>query len=347
LRPNAAAIMDRRKSLQTIQTMGPFVDMRPSMAVSRPQLTMGGGCSPVAEAEPAPWNRVPSAPNFSVPRSSNRRYSSTARMPTVDSKDEITMRALNRRPPVALRATRPLSMVVDQPSPKEGVPDRPATRHGDGRAVMVESDNESQAPPQLDNQFQTQEPLIFSTVSPSRSIKLSGRSSPRRLSSMGALRGAAHGSHAASPVDWHAEIPSKARARFSAQFRPSDIERSHSSLGTYDRSIRSLSPVSSRISKRVSMHSFVPDRPLPLRVQEQIVPFISEPLPQPAPPPNLPLPPVPASISTPHLRLDRSTQSLLNRRSMPQLVDGPPPAPPPSCALPPLPPPKAMGRTQA
>ncbi|CAI4216885.1 unnamed protein product [Parascedosporium putredinis] len=37
-----------------------------------------------------------------------------------------------------------------------------------------------------------------------------------------------------------------------------------------------------------------------------------------------------------HLSVDKS-QAILNRRSMPQLVEGPPPAPPPTCALPPIP----------
>jgi hypothetical protein len=36
------------------------------------------------------------------------------------------------------------------------------------------------------------------------------------------------------------------------------------------------------------------------------------------------------------LQSARASQ-LLSRRSLPQLVEGPPPAPPPSCALPPIP----------
>ncbi|KAK2071137.1 hypothetical protein P8C59_005586 [Phyllachora maydis] len=39
-----------------------------------------------------------------------------------------------------------------------------------------------------------------------------------------------------------------------------------------------------------------------------------------------------------HLRVESLSKAVMQRRSMPQLAEGPPPAPPPTCALPPIPP---------
>jgi hypothetical protein len=53
-----------------------------------------------------------------------------------------------------------------------------------------------------------------------------------------------------------------------------------------------------------------------------------------------PISPARSLLKSPMQRLkgEASPRVLANRRSFPNLVNGPPPAPPPDCALPPLPP---------
>lgn len=325
LRPNASAILDRRKSLQT---MNPLVELRPNAGPQRPHSTLVS--APIAPAGDlgAPAGTGLS-PNFSVPHSSNRRFSSartlTAEAPlplTPPRESEAPSRSLSRRPPTALRISRPLSMVMDQPSPRENIPERPATRHGE-TSKSAEPEFVPLPPSRPESRIQNgRSPTPNPGLGPQSPPRVGAHSSPRRLSSMGALRQPGDASPGAPAVS---SEPPRMRLLHPPQVRAQDPERCHSSIDMYDRGNALSSPP--RVTKRVSMVPFVSDRAAPN-------PMIHE-LP-PAPPPTIPLPPVPTSSNN-HLKVDANAHALLNRRSMPHLAEGPPPAPPPTCALPPIP----------
>ncbi|KAF4126747.1 peptidase family M20 M25 M40 protein [Geosmithia morbida] len=122
LRPNAAAIADRRKSQQML---GPFVELQPAPGARRPPSLSPVGAGPVdlsmSEALSSFSRRFPTR----LPGPGDTSYASILAPPP----DIETLAA--RRPPRALHIARPLSMVEDQPSPKEDVPERPATRHSE------------------------------------------------------------------------------------------------------------------------------------------------------------------------------------------------------------------------
>lgn len=306
LRPNASAIADRRKSMQT---MSPFVE-EPATAPERPvrpQSTMVSGLSP----------------NFSVPSSSSRRFSTRVNTdspppPLSPPRElEVPSRSMSKRPPTALRISRPLSMVMDQPSPRENIPERPATRHGE-TATPEEPELVPLPPSRPASRTQhtrTPTPMIGPSGGPRSMNK---HISPRRLSSMGALREHSIDSPTVA-ID-----PPKLRP-FLPQNRDLNPEKCRSSIDTYDRTNVLASP-SSRVTKRASMLPFIPDQSASNAMLSQ---------PPPAPPPSIPLPPVPKA--TGRSRPTSNAHALLNRRSMPQLAEGPPPAPPPTCALPPIP----------
>ena len=333
LRPNAGAIADRRKSLQT---MSPFLEVRQNQSPpQRPQSTMIGAISSgspvemgmVSSPQPQPQ---PKLPNFSVPQSSNRRFSSlrtlqadAAPLQTPLRMDfHLPSRSGSKRPPTALRISRPLSMVTDQPSPMDSMPERPATRHGESSKLSeaaVETPPLPAARPITNRQ--TSDTSIYN--GPRSPPQAPGtRVSPRRLSSMGALRQKS-GELSPTPLgDLNEQL--RWRPLHPPQVRAQDPERCYSSVDSYDHSKLSSS-YGSRATKRSSMLPYVPD-------QQQYY------QPPRAPPPSGPLPAVPAGAGNrASLKPEANSRSLLSRRSMPQLAEGPPPAPAPTCALPPIP----------
>lgn len=321
LRPNASAILDRRKSLQT---MTPFIEIRPNIGAQRPHSTLVGASAVPAEDPGTPAGNI-QAPNFSVPHSSNRRYSrppmGESPLPWSPPKEsELPSRTLSRRPPTALRISRPLSMVEDQPSPRENIPERPATRHGE-KTPPLNAELEPLPPLRPQSRVQTGRSSTPSleVQSPPRLVE---HSSPRRLSSVGALRqlrGQPPGSLSGPSA------PPTMRVLHPQQTRTHDPERCHSSIDMYKPS-NALSPPP-RTTKRASM--------LPFVVADQAPSPAIHSLPL-APPPSMPLPPVPAPSNNPS-KSDANVQSPPNRKSVPHFVESPPPAPPPTCALPPLP----------
>ncbi|KAG9259290.1 uncharacterized protein F5Z01DRAFT_670006 [Emericellopsis atlantica] len=320
LRPNATAIVDRRKSLQT---MTPFVvEPQPTSAQSqRPQSSLIGSTSPGFAGHVV-------APNFSVPHSSNRRFS-TARLPTVEASSHMQpspvifeqaespapSRTALRKSPGAIRTSRPLSMVLDQPTPRCDQPGRPATRHGDSLKAGEATEETLPLPTRRSGaeMVDLHSPTLGAldpvrAASPTLPQQTTLRTSPRRLSSMGALR--AH----SDPTD-----RMRLRPLGSSPKRTSDTDRCHSTIVTYERA-KTFAHIPGRLSKRASMVSTPSSFPHS---------------PPSAPPPSMPLPQIPQSGS--RLKADTSAHALFNRRSMPQLSEGPPPMPPPTCALPPIP----------
>jgi hypothetical protein len=308
LRPNATAIIDRRQSLQTLSPLGhsETVDGEISPQNQRPRSTYAGA---FVVPEPASPTGQSLAPNFSVP--SNRRYS-TNRMSYVDMDqrpqlDEIdaTSRNGTRRPPTALRISRPLSMVADQPSPKEGIPDRPTTGHGDYPSQTKPGPQSPTSP--------TVSQAGSVTSSQNASVQKLPKNgsvyrSPRRLSSLGALR---------QSGDDATAMP--ALPDFTHSFgKTQGPERRYSSVGRYGRG-DAFSTVPNRGTlKRSSMLPFGSDRATFLG--EAIDPHS---LPLPAPPPTVPLPPIP--------------KSCIGQLKAIATTPGEPAAAPPTCALPPIP----------
>lgn len=329
LRPNASAIVHRRRSLQTF---GPIVEGRgPPQVASRPPSTMLS--PPIPEAAVSPSSTAtPVTPNFSVPHSSNRRFSYMRTLPEYVTPLAPPPRPVARKAPPPLEAVRPLSMVMDQPSTHGEVSERPATRHGDGRT----------------SQAFTLEPVAtsrrgsFTLPEPSERPLAAKRSSllpreasspfgvkpqPRRLASMATLRP-------------HEEFGLPSR-RDALEQRLSTIHDTLTPLpmSPFSGGVSLQAPPPPRhVTKRASMFSVVPDRTSRQDRRSDIpLPLVAESLPEPSPPPSMPLPPLPPTgASNKHLQTARASQ-LLSRRSLPQLVEGPPPAPPPSCALPPIP----------
>jgi len=371
-RPNAAAISDRRQSMQSAN---PFADLRMTNG-ARPHSTYA---APFGEATPL----HPVIPNFSVPHSSGRRYSVTKTPPLESAPFGVAGDQMSypprppssrRCPPTSLPVSRPLSIVADQPSPLHDAefPTRPSTGHSEtpsqseptiSISVVTpsagESDNETRVPNSYDV------PGRKDSLGAKDHFVLTARSSPRKASSMHALRNSAE---IAMPPP---ELPrsSKRISREIPVIIPTpppipderdEMRRCRSSMDHYPRS-RSRSPTTRtpRHIKRASLqnlptmtekyHYHHPARfsiAAGLDGPTSIASLIGPP---PRAPPSCPVPPMPpVSLHTlhtsrsmspsRHLRVDLQSQLLFNRKSMPQLVEGPPPAPPPTCALPPIPP---------
>ena len=315
LRPNATAIIDRRQSLQTLSPLvhSETVDGETSRQNQRPRSTYSGA---FAMPEPASPTGQSLAPNFSVP--SNRRYS-TNRMSYVEPDqrpsqlDEVEAASRNgsRRPPTALRISRPLSMVADQPSPKEGIPDRPTTGHGD---YPSHSKSGTQSPTSP-----TVSQAGSATSSPNPTVQRIPKlapvhRSPRRLSSLGALR------QPRSDMDEMPAMPdfSLRMQSIHSQAKTQAPERRYSSVGRYGRGDAFGTVPNRGILKRSSMLPFVTDRVA--YPGETIDPHS---LPLLAPPPTVPLPPLPRPVSGHHNAGAKIPEE--------------PPTAPPTCALPPIP----------
>ncbi|KAF7550271.1 hypothetical protein G7Z17_g5815 [Cylindrodendrum hubeiense] len=341
-RPNAAAILDRRQSMQV---MTPFVDLRGGPVNLRPQSTYGAG--PMPEPIPSHSSKALVTPNFSVPKSS-RRFSymkaqelGMSTQPVIRESESLPRLTARKPPPTTLAVARPLSMVADQPSPMEPVHARPATRHGE----------ETQPPRTSEDQVR---PLTYAPISydlPSRRsnlmplnetrVEINRPVGSRRLSTMRPWQKPDHSTsmnrNFTAPMG---PVPmQRSRSRPSLGGLEEQQARCRSSLDLHSNARSETSSVRTRSRKRASMQSVLSEHSSRYSISADLpAPLAPESLPEPPPPPSAPLPPIPTSTSNPQLRADVSGRtSLAGRRSMPQLNDGPPPAPPPTCALPPIP----------
>lgn len=129
LRSNASAINERRRSMQTMQV--PVLETQPNPKNYR-HSTHGGATRVVR-------NHSPGTPNFSVPNSSSKRYSTmkssvtdTPPLPAITTSlsnrpQDSNLRGTRKPPPTALNVTRPLSPVRDSTSPPVIVKHRNST----------------------------------------------------------------------------------------------------------------------------------------------------------------------------------------------------------------------------
>ncbi|KAF5666226.1 hypothetical protein FHETE_6348 [Fusarium heterosporum] len=332
-RPNAAAILDRRQSMQVLS---PFVELQGGPISLRPQSSYGSG--------PVPDSKTPT-PNFSVPNSSNRRYSYVRSIAQefgmAPQSGTLEVRSLGRRaPPTTLPVARPLSMVADQPSPMEEMHERPVTRHGDETQSTVQAEDDLMSLPHIPSSYDVGSRRSSLVPIDEPIIENSRPGSSRRHSDMRQWRKSENAKTLSRNLTGPGRPSLEQRAR-SRSFVVGNDEaaRRRASLDAYSEGRSDSMSAKTRSQRRASMQSTMSDRASQYSASADLPPPMApESLPLPTPPPTVPLPPIPSSMSNPHLRSDSNGKNLLNRRSMPQLNEGPPPAPPPTCALPPLPP---------
>lgn len=354
LRPNAAAILDRRQSMQTMNNLLDFRHGAPGFV--RSQST----CLTSAQDHTVSQETLPKAtPNFSLPHSANKRQSLVS--PTTETIRVVSpantrippARGVRRPPPPSLGFSRPLSIVADQPSPSAGsqsptkdpfkqlqddaisipseAPDTPSmfsgwTQHGIDNA----STPDIEEPPRASNRIAKKAP-----------VQVTVHTSPRKFTSMISLRPSEPVVETRFDIQNFAlpQIPGVASPIMPEG--PDGMVRSKSSMGIYPHRSRSPPPSASHaMYKRSSMfadssntrthhHHAVSVDNFVTRIEKENfgVEHQSQRARSPAPR---------TSMSNNHLRVDSGSKDLLNRRSMPHLA-GPPLAPPPTCALPPIP----------
>ncbi|KAI1342317.1 hypothetical protein F5Y15DRAFT_299448 [Xylariaceae sp. FL0016] len=299
LRPNAAAISHRRQSMQT---MIPGLDS--AVDGHTPQSTIHESGHQLA-----PTPQV--VPNFSIPHAANLRLSSLNAASTTTSthhsqspEQENGAKSSRRKPPTALPMARPLSVVVDQPSPRS-----PCSRNSMSSMTTISHSLSSRALEKPESLSQHKAALLkrFSSPPPSHAVDaLREHSSlddsrnlyqvPRSASSMGF-----HGSSGRYLSTAAEELPSFKRSTFIAERSP-----------------------------RTSRYTYINGK-------ERSSQRIEEPIRSPASACSPRRSSSSLKGSTQSLGVDAQNKALLARRSMPQLAEGPPPAPPPNCALPPIP----------
>ncbi|OAQ98299.1 hypothetical protein LLEC1_04855 [Akanthomyces lecanii] len=340
LRPNASVIASRRS---TMQNAGLFIDVsadnRSSQSEEDPFLAMAN------ETLESPTGLV--APNFSVPQSSKRRFShvrinsSNSQSPPSPNTLTFASRSLRSKPPLALRSSRPLSMVADHQSPKPELPARPPTADGTSRQGL--SPVKEQAREQRQRHSRRHSPRSSADgkpdkTSPRSSLAISDgitspspsyRISPRRA------RPPLAGMRRNSP-DFATRTIGASKRLSTVAHEPltlpisswnRTISRRQSTMG----SIPAEVPAPQQEMRRASLHtSFTPlGHRRHSSSHENRPASILPPMP---PPPSGPLPALPDVATSPKTDKERA---LLNRRSMPQVM--PPPVPPPLRELPPLP----------
>ena len=357
-RPNAAAIMNRRQSMQTAipgLEGGYEPVLRPQSSLS----TITDTSAQDAGQHTTP-NTSPVVPNFSVPQRSSRRFSATSSPPRDKQPDkELSPKPLRRSPPPVLGISRPLSVVLD---------DSPVSPHASSAQAKFPSPTRERFPSPLINSTSSlprpQNPSVSSARphGPSRlrrtgvlSPQPDNNTSPRKYSSTGDLRDNRK-QLLLSQIEKSSFALSKATAqspRSPAEAevphtRSRDIPRASSSMDNYGPAQHPMSPTSlkyrnkrasfgaERPSFQYSLNSFVASTP----VYE--TPLVEEPEPGRSHivSPERRLSPMSrgARLLSPKHRfsIDTQNKSVLARKSMPHL-EGPPPLPPPNRALPALP----------
>ncbi|KAI0441529.1 hypothetical protein F4803DRAFT_413448 [Xylaria telfairii] len=314
LRPNAAAIVNRRQSMQAL--ISSFE--APIEQASRPYADSASALSHENEQQ-----SVPSVPNFSIPHAVSKRFSLNASAPSGLSQTldhERATKSTRKTPPTALLMSRPLSIVIDQPSPRS-----PCSPNSISRSV----DSCQSTPPE------SKYAAAVSDGSPKQSIwnqvHLRRSSQPSDVSQAISNE---HGQSIPKPGVDSATGTDDVRAF-------ENMPRAASSLDSYGWRHRlsgmpmnkdsSYSRRSSLMSEsRSPQNSFYSSTEM-----DEWKPFPVEktsPVAKSACSPKRSVPSL-----RPPLALDSEGKLITARRSMPQLNDGPPLAPPPSYALPPIP----------
>ncbi|KAE8443826.1 hypothetical protein EG329_001333 [Mollisiaceae sp. DMI_Dod_QoI] len=390
-RPNASAINERRRSMQTMQI--PILDAQPSPKSYRHSAY--GGPSRGARSY------SPGTPNFSVPNSSSKRYSTMkslnsdlpplpATTTTFSSRQrDSILKGTRKPPPLALNVTRPLSPVNDSTSPKHAPKQAPViVKHRNSTFEMIQQSkpavidilprSPALSTPSPTRQSAPPRPNRLSSLMPLKSPELPHMDIkvPRRLSSMQALRDAQDSAkisiRAASKPLTQPLLPAEHLPESSISNTSRKMERDTPSP------LPNLANTKTKMKRPISMQTPVPVKPAASinngrasslennssrfatgRTWHAPSNSLDEPATSGRPlavtstassgtlnrgviSPAGPSPGALALLSPSFQRVKEQSangRTLVNRRSMPTLVNGPPPAPPPNCALPPLPPP--------
>ncbi|KAJ9143975.1 Peptidase family M20/M25/M40 protein [Coniochaeta hoffmannii] len=369
-RPNASAILDRRQSMQAVNHLA---EMRIASAAPRPLSTTTYSSSWQSTTSVSFGAPVASTiPNFSVPHSVGKRFSMSMQPPSDPAlSSSLSMqqnlgivRPGRRPPPTALSINpRPLSLVMDQPSPEPTSPDALSKQLATAEEMTgpdtpstfspwgVEED-QGQGLPTLDRaatMFQTPHmddgDHAIEKNSPSLRARKHPSTSTIRVSDV-LSETEVHSGTTVQPI--HISQSSE-RPTSGSSFRAKH-PRSKSSMDTYGRSkspVPSPGPWNGHF-KRFSLRPASPDTtdhytPDDSEITLTITSITSQDSSIRSHTPTLfktasSKPTPKASSSVPGKNPDVGSKGLFARRSMSRLTDIPPPAPPPTCALPALPP---------
>jgi hypothetical protein len=377
-RPNATAISDRRRSMQAmqkprIQTHALEFHATPKASQPRPHSTYGGLGRPTIVPSPSTPNfSVPHSvskrytlgkalDNVSVPPST--------RVKTPTKERDPAMKGNRKSPPAPLKAPQ-LSPVQDYPSPVKQLPFNTPSRSSFQKASSSRPST-AEVPPhsRSGSPRSTSKSAVGSPISVRRSSHIPPKSprivqssiqSPRRQSSLRAFPNVV-GDAPKTPVR---APPTQPASPHMVPLPPSPLISPLQLEATPDDDTSGFAI--SQGNPRVSAHISKPKRPASMQVLTKAstnvmgrtvpppngtVTAITLPSAKPTtpshallssiPPQPLSAPHLPSSLSSPSVQRLKATEAkknLLNRRSMPHLVKGPPPAPPPNYALPPIPP---------
>ncbi|KAH8197182.1 hypothetical protein TruAng_008636 [Truncatella angustata] len=336
LRPNARDISIRRQSMQTV--MSGF-DVRSPEGSSRPQSTISTGTD---NSDAHHNSSRQSIPNFSKrfpalrPTSSDSTYEEVTAPTPVVVEPEPVAKSSRKPPPTALAMSRPLSTVMDMPTP--ALPLSPKASQNMGgmqhkQVPTVAPDSHSTASSRtrvgVEPQHRNTLGPVESRVSANRlssSHITESKTVPRRFVSMTSLRAPIRDS-AELATGTPKSVLSGAVAARKAQFEAAsnsnqELSRSSSSMGTY-RPNRKPSTTSVSKAPSYKRYSFT-HAGEPAHQRREMAPSVQKPS-------------LPSSPSNHFLSVDIGAKSLAGRKSMPQLAEGPPLAPPPTRALPPIP----------
>jgi len=340
-RPNAAAINDRRQSLQT---MNHILDLRVSSTqVLRPHSTAVSPSPWQPDVDPYAQSPTHTIPNFSVPQGMGKRYSVGRPIageqfpPATPTQGLFPSRVSSRRPPPTALAIngRPLSLVEDQPSP--------LTSPMSDDVLSTEPDTPSMFAPWTEESGEERRGSSTSEASDVQQKRRSRRSSHshRRQFSSSSVRSseriATFDGRETPTFSLPDSFPRPPPTPMSPP--PQGIVRPKSSLDFYS---RAQSPTTMAMreelrSRRLSLYSQDVEKPAFDHREFSHREFIIK------PPRAHSLKPVPRSSQ--HLRIDSLPKSISQRRSLSQLAEGPPPGPPPTRALPPIPIPRKLSDT--
>ncbi|KAK3306959.1 uncharacterized protein B0T15DRAFT_159161 [Chaetomium strumarium] len=329
LRPNAMAIIDRRQSLQTINhviEMGVVSD--PSLRRLSTNSSAGQDDAPIPPT-PASQPMQSSSAIHNTAKQYSAARAHAGKPPQVMTSSPLGRTTSSRRPPPSALSInpRPLSLVEDQPSPALSSVSRGGTGTERTGSPLSAIPSPGSVPPATGRRFESGITKREVQDNPTGNNGAPAQENASRM----ALYTDRRSSIQSPDKGWerhHGVSPSKVLPADTY-----DMPRSTSALGTYggDRlGMKATVKPGTRL-RRMSFASAQQDEGPVTSLAPP--PFIRPDLGQRPRTPSLR--PVPRSSQ--HLRADSQSQSLLQRRSMSQLADGPPPAPPPNRALPPIP----------
>ncbi|KAI1079526.1 hypothetical protein F5B20DRAFT_167486 [Whalleya microplaca] len=344
LRPNAAAISNRRQSMQTI-IPGFDVNARPHSILPNSPSGHENGHQYVS--------------NFSVSSAANRRYSGMNSPPPCSVIEESQMsdedgvaRPFRRSPPTALAISRPLSTVVDQPSPSSPSSMLSPSLNSRRSPTSDRFDNMPTSAPRIGNAPET--PVQDAHISHRRRVlnrildDVQRGSNSRKCQNMNKLRASQED---LSQSQHEADNSFAARAARAKADNLTNVPEGSpwpmpdSNPHGQARRLSSFPNIRHSPRGRTNFPGEPPlteSYPLPPRANLWGSSLIGQsglaPPARCSPKRSAPsLKTFQRSSSKQLLTSDAQAKALSTRRSMPQLDAGPPPAPPPTCALPPIP----------